>query len=81
MSLNRDDLIGVWTLEGTFSENVDGTRTPTLGPDPKGVIIYTADGYMTAITGRGDRSLPVASGSPSGSTATGQGALVGGATP
>ena len=58
MSLNREDLIGAWTLEGSYIENADGTRSPTWGDDPKGIIMYTADGYMTAITRRGDRTLP-----------------------
>jgi hypothetical protein len=63
MSLSREDLIGAWTLEGSYVEESDGSRTPTWGDDPKGVIMYTADGYMTAITRRGDRTLPAASAS------------------
>jgi hypothetical protein len=59
MSLSRDDLIGAWTLEQTYAEDEAGNRTPTLGDNPKGLIMYTADGYMTAITGRADRQLPV----------------------
>jgi hypothetical protein len=62
MNFGRDDMIGAWTLEGTFVEDADGKRTPTWGDNPKGIIIYTADGHMTAITRRGDRTLP-ASGS------------------
>ena len=58
MTLSPDDLIGTWTLEGSFVERPDGTRTPSWGDDPKGVIIYTADGYMTAITRHGSRKLP-----------------------
>jgi hypothetical protein len=58
MSLSPDDLIGVWTLEATYAEGDDGNRTPTLGDNPQGRIMYTADGYMTAMTGRGDRQLP-----------------------
>lgn len=58
MSLSRNDLIGVWTLEDTYAEDDDGNRTPALGDDPIGRIMYTADGYMTAMTGRGDRQLP-----------------------
>lgn len=58
MSLSRDDLVGVWTLEATYSEDEDGNRTPVLGDDPQGRIIYTADGYMCAMTGRGARALP-----------------------
>ncbi len=58
MSLSHDDLVGVWTLEATYTEDEDGNRTPALGDDPQGRIMYTADGYMTAMTGRGDRQLP-----------------------
>lgn len=58
MSLSPDDLVGVWTLEQTFTEDDDGNRTPILGENPQGRIMYTADGYMTAMTGRGVRQLP-----------------------
>jgi hypothetical protein len=57
MSLSPDDLIGVWTLEATFAEDGDGNQTPALGDNPKGRIVYTADGYMVAMTGHGDRQL------------------------
>ena len=59
MSLSPDDLVGVWMLEATFAEDDDGNQTPTLGDNPKGRIMYTADGYMVAMTGQGDRQLPV----------------------
>jgi hypothetical protein len=62
MSLSPHDLVGVWTLEGSFIEAADGRRTPSWGDDPHGVIIYTPDGYMTAITRRGDRRLPTSAG-------------------
>ena len=58
MSLSPDDLVGVWTLEQTYAEDDDGNRTPVLGENPQGRIMYTADGYMAAMTGRGDRQLP-----------------------
>ncbi len=58
MSVSQNDLIGVWTLEGTFIEDEAGNRTPALGENPQGRIMYTADGYMSAMTGRGDRHLP-----------------------
>ena len=58
MSFSGDDLVGVWTLEDTYAEDDDGNRTPALGDNPQGRIMYTSDGYMTAMTGRGDRQLP-----------------------
>ena len=57
MSLSADDLVGVWTLEATYAEDNDGNKTPALGDNPMGRIMYTADGYMVAMTGRGDRQL------------------------
>lgn len=58
MSLKPEDIIGAWTLEGSYVERDDGTRQSTWGDDATGLIIYSADGYMTAITRRGDRTLP-----------------------
>ena len=60
MSFSPDDLVGAWTLEANYTEDDDGNRTPALGDDPQGRIMYTADGYMAAMTGRGDRQLPAA---------------------
>ena len=57
MSLSADDLAGVWTLEATYAEDDDGNKTPALGDNPTGRIMYTADGYMVAMTGHGDRQL------------------------
>jgi hypothetical protein len=58
MSLSPDDLIGVWTLEATYSIDDEDNQTPALGDNPKGRIMYTADGYMAAMTGFGDRQFP-----------------------
>lgn len=57
MPLRPDDIIGAWHLVDTYIENPDGTRTPTQGPDPRGIIMYTPDGWMSAITRWGDRQL------------------------
>ena len=55
-------LVGAWTLESYQSSDVDGSnvRYP-LGPDARGIIMYTADGYMSAQIMRSDRA-PVARG-------------------
>ncbi|NKB50161.1 MAG: hypothetical protein GKS02_12465 [Alphaproteobacteria bacterium] len=60
MSFGADDMVGVWTLEATFAEDDDGNQTPALGDNPQGRIMYTADGYMVAMTGYGDRRLSAA---------------------
>ena len=58
MSLSPDDLVGVWTLDATYFVDDDGNRIPSMGDDPTGRIMYTADGSMAAMTGRGDRNFP-----------------------
>ncbi|WP_297595508.1 lipocalin-like domain-containing protein [Mycobacterium sp.] len=53
----REYLIGAWTLGSYQSSDLDGTnmRYP-LGPDARGIIMYTADGYMSAQIMRADRA-------------------------
>jgi hypothetical protein len=54
----RNFVIGAWTLESYESFGLDGldVRHP-LGIDAKGIIMYTADGYMSAQIMREDRPL------------------------
>jgi hypothetical protein len=58
----RDRLIGAWKLVSYVEEPVDGS-TPfhPMGEKPKGIIMYTPDGYMSAQLMRPDRR-PFASG-------------------
>ncbi len=58
MSISPDDLVGVWTLETTYTEDQDGKQVMIMGDNPQGRIMYTADGYMSAMTGQGERQLP-----------------------
>ena len=45
----RTNLIGAWTLQSYEARSTDGTNvTYPLGVDAKGIIMYTADGYMSA---------------------------------
>lgn len=43
----RDRLVGGWRLTG-FEEKVDGKTDHPLGENPRGAILYTPDGYMSA---------------------------------
>lgn len=60
MSLKPEDMLGAWMLDEWFVENDDGSRTAPFGRDAKGVIMYTEDGYMTAIVRTAERFLPAA---------------------
>ena len=52
--MRRDDLLGAWHLQSYTSES-DGDVDEPLGPRPVGIIMYTADGYMSAQLMRRDR--------------------------
>ena len=58
----RDRLIGAWKLVSYVEEPVDGSAPfHPMGEKPKGIIMYTPDGYMSAQLMRPDRR-PFASG-------------------
>jgi hypothetical protein len=45
----RTNLIGAWVLQSYEALSVDGSDvTYPLGVDPRGIIMYTPDGYMSA---------------------------------
>jgi hypothetical protein len=66
-SSSRDRLIGTWRLADWARVDADGTRTPPL-PGAKGLIAYTADGFMFA-TLMGANRAPFAGTDPMGGTA------------
>ncbi|POM22827.1 hypothetical protein BTM25_50320 [Actinomadura rubteroloni] len=42
------DLVGVWTLAAFHDVEADGERSEgPLGPEPRGLLIYTADGHVS----------------------------------
>lgn len=57
MSADHNPLLGTWHLLRWEITYGDG-RTPTLpyGTDATGLILYTADGHMSACLGRGARA-------------------------
>jgi hypothetical protein len=52
----REQLIGAWKLVSYVEEPVDGSPGfHPLGEQPKGIIMYTPDGYMSAQLSKPDR--------------------------
>ena len=52
----RSQPIGAWKLESYVEESVDGSKCfEPLGPTPRGIIMYTPDGYMSAQLAKPDR--------------------------
>ena len=53
----RTNVIGAWTLQSYESRSIDGSNvTYPLGVDAEGIIMYTADGYMSAQLMRSGRN-------------------------
>ncbi|MDW4907703.1 lipocalin-like domain-containing protein [Streptomyces sp. ADMS] len=43
-----DDIVGAWELTGFLANRGDAVRRP-LGEKPGGLLLYTADGWMSAL--------------------------------
>jgi len=53
----RTSVIGAWKLQSYEGRSIDGSNvTYPLGVDAEGIIMYTADGYMSAQLMRSGRS-------------------------
>ncbi|MFF4243420.1 lipocalin-like domain-containing protein [Streptomyces sp. NPDC001822] len=55
----RRKLLGAWQLVSYTARSTGGEVIHPLGPKPQGLILYTAQGYMSAQLGRGDRPLMI----------------------
>jgi len=54
----RDRLIGAWSLVSYEERPVDGSPSFfPMGTSPKGIIMYTPDGFMSAQLSKPDRKL------------------------
>lgn len=62
-----EKLIGTWLQVSIDTVSADGTRRPLYGENPKGIVIYTSDGYFSLMQAHID--LPkLQSGLPSKAT-------------
>jgi len=63
----KDLLVGTWLQVSVDVVSTDGTRRGLFGDNPKGIVIYTNDGYFCLMQARND--LPkLASGRPAAAT-------------
>ena len=58
-----DGIVGVWQLDSFESRDGEGAASHPLGERPRGLLIYTATGWMSVHVARADRA-PFASGDP-----------------
>lgn len=56
MTVTAGDLVGAWALESwEIAYPASGRVTRPFGEDATGLIVYTPDGYMSAVLSRRDR--------------------------
>ncbi len=72
-------LVGSWRFETTFVQRPDGSRVDLFGPQPNGLLLFTADGHFALINTRPDRPKFVShnrlTGTPAENQATTQGVV------
>lgn len=48
-------IVGTWTLAAADKMLPDGSRVPDYGPNPHGLVIFTANGYFSVQIYRAER--------------------------
>jgi hypothetical protein len=56
----RDGIVGAWTLVSVVGHQQDGSRGEPFGPNPKGIMMFSRDGYFSLFQSRAE--LPTFSG-------------------
>ncbi len=51
---SKEQIIGAWTLVSADSVRPDGSRAPVFGPNPKGIMIFSRDGYFALVQMRAE---------------------------
>ena len=73
------DLAGTWTLVSADTVRPDGSRVPTFGASPKGLLVFTDDGRFIYLLSRADlpkfASNNRTTGTPEENTAVVQGSV------
>src|ERR687884_144726 len=50
----KEAIVGAWILVSVTSEMDDGKKGEPFGPSPKGVIIFSSDGYFSLFQSRAE---------------------------
>ena len=50
----KEQLVGTWRLVSVDNVRDDGSKIELFGPNPKGILIYTSDGYFALVNTRSD---------------------------
>ena len=50
----KEQIVGTWLLVAVTSETEDGKKGEPFGPSPKGVMIFSGDGYFSLFQSRAE---------------------------
>src|SRR3954451_22650025 len=50
----KEQLVGTWLLVAVSAERADGSKGEPFGANPKGIIIFTADGHFSLLQMRAE---------------------------
>src|SRR5258708_39583738 len=50
----KEQLVGAWTLVSIIATDKSGGKSDRRGPNPKGLLIFEANGYFSVLTSRSD---------------------------
>ena len=53
--MTRADIVGAWRLDSFFIDRASGERIHPYGEDALGTLLYTPEGWMSAVLARRDR--------------------------
>jgi len=54
VKISKEQLVGTWANVSVQVERSDGNKVETFGPNPRGVLIFTADGRYAVVLTRPD---------------------------
>jgi hypothetical protein len=52
----NEQLVGTWRFVATDLQSGDGNRVALYGPNPNGIVVFTADGHFVLINTRPGRA-------------------------
>jgi hypothetical protein len=55
-TMDQEAIVGAWQLVSFHGRNAKGDLRPALGENAQGLLVYTAEGYMTAVLSEAGRT-------------------------
>src|ERR1700730_765440 len=53
--MHQDSVVGTWPLAGFLGRSAKGDLRPALGGNAQGLLVYTSEGYVSAVLSEAGR--------------------------